>query len=70
MPSEESPDPDEEKGIRKKEIGKGESGTSMRKKEKELEDGGQGNEARRLYERRERREKKVSTKERKKIYGN
>ena len=44
MPSEESPDPDEEKGIGKKEIGKGESGTSMRKKEKELEDVGQGNE--------------------------
>ena len=44
MPREGSPDPDEEKGIGKKERGKGESGILTRKKEQELEDGGQGNE--------------------------
>ena len=33
-----------EKGIGKEERGKGENGTLTRKKEQELEDGGQGNE--------------------------
>ena len=39
MPSEGSPDQDEQKGIGKKERGKGECGTLTRKKEQELEGG-------------------------------